>query len=246
MTKGLILNPKFIPNIVYGFTTKYLLPSSDTYRYVPKLNDPEHNDHFKNRLFLANILNSDLEHINFLQQVHSNIAVELTRPQQLIQADAHVTGKEEFYLAIQTADCMPILLYSSKLKKIAAIHAGWKGAKTNIITNTLQYFTEDKEGTIAIIGPHIYQQSYEVGEEFMKNFLEDDKTYVKYFAKLSAQYHFDLTSFVKDSLLKNNITNIIDLSEDTFSNLHWFSHRRFTKGIDSYYGSIISFIKLCS
>ncbi len=83
--------------------------------------------------------------------------------------DATLTGIRGYCLCVSTADCVPVLLYDTVRKAVAAIHAGWRGTVQGIVEHTLQqmavqYGTEGKD-VVACIGPSISQASFEVGEE---------------------------------------------------------------------------------
>ena len=43
-------------------------------------------------------------------------------------------------MGVVTADCVPIILYDIKNQIIGCIHAGWKGASSGIIENTVKKF----------------------------------------------------------------------------------------------------------
>ena len=47
------------------------------------------------------------------------------------------------FLAVSIADCTPVLIYDTKNKAVAAIHAGWKGTVAEIVTHTLQKMNEE-------------------------------------------------------------------------------------------------------
>ena len=55
-----------------------------------------------------------------------------------IIADALITKMKGVALGVLTADCVPIILYDIKNDIIGCVHAGWKGAYTDIIKNTLK------------------------------------------------------------------------------------------------------------
>ena len=57
--------------------------------------------------------------------------------QKKIKADAMITKTKGIALGVVTADCVPILLYDSKKKIVAAIHAGWKGAFKGIVKKVI-------------------------------------------------------------------------------------------------------------
>jgi YfiH family protein len=78
-------------------------------------------------------------------------------------------------LAIQTADCVPILLVDPKKRAIAAIHAGWRGTLARIAAKAIgkmqMYFATNPRDLLAAIGPSIGPCCYEVGTEVATQFL---------------------------------------------------------------------------
>ena len=48
-----------------------------------------------------------------------------------------ITKMKGIAIGVVTADCVPIILYDDKNKIIGCIHAGWKGAYSDIIKNTI-------------------------------------------------------------------------------------------------------------
>ena len=77
------------------------------------------------------------------------------------KADAIITNQKNFPIAVLTADCAPILIYDNKVKMIAAIHAGWKGAFKGIINKVIKFMIKKGcriENMTAAIGPSISQK----------------------------------------------------------------------------------------
>lgn len=119
-----------------------------------------------------------------LRQIHSDIAhrinfIEAAGPQGAppevpLQGDALFTRDPGVLLAVQTADCVPILLADTKGHAIAAIHAGWRGTLSRIAEKTLgrmqMEFGTRPEHVIAALGPGIGPCCYEVGAEVAKEF----------------------------------------------------------------------------
>ena len=68
-------------------------------------------------------------------------------------------------LCVKTADCVPILLSSKDGKEVSAVHAGWRGTVSDIVTKSAEKFTCAKEDILCAIGPCIGVCCYEVGEE---------------------------------------------------------------------------------
>jgi YfiH family protein len=89
-----------------------------------------------------------------------------------VDGDASVTSVHGPVLAVQTADCVPILIADSSARCVAAIHAGWRGTAARITEQTVKRLAEKfavkPEDLIAVIGPHIGVCCYEVGEEVVR------------------------------------------------------------------------------
>lgn len=90
--------------------------------------------------------------------------------------DALTTDRPNILLGIKTADCVPVLLGDMKKGAVAAVHAGWRGTLSSIITRTLERMSE-KYGTsaqdvCAAIGPAAGACCYEVGGEVVQAFHE--------------------------------------------------------------------------
>ena len=75
------------------------------------------------------------------------------------------TASEIDALCVKTADCVPILLSSKDGKEVSAVHAGWRGTVSDIVTKAAEKFTCAKEDILCAIGPCIGVCCYEVGEE---------------------------------------------------------------------------------
>ena len=92
----------------------------------------------------------------------------------VLRGDALATNLPDLLLAIQTADCIPVLVYDPKRRVVAAFHAGWRGTLARIVergigTLRLEYGCNPKD-LIAAIGPGIGPESYSVGEEVRHEF----------------------------------------------------------------------------
>lgn len=117
---------------------------------------------------------------------------------QLKGIDAVVTDLPGYCLCVSTADCVPLLMYDRKHHVIAAVHAGWRGTVARIVNKTLQgmqtlYGTEGQDLCVAI-GPSISQVSFEVGEEVLEAFREEqfDMERIAVRNQKSGKPHIDL------------------------------------------------------
>ena len=122
------------------------------------------NDRKKNVLENLDIVSEkiglDAENLFIMNQTHSNKVVVINEENKHIQkinSDALVTSQKNIAISVLTADCVPILIYDEVNQIIGSIHAGWKGALSGIIENTLdQIIKISKNAKIDIIALKIY------------------------------------------------------------------------------------------
>jgi YfiH family protein len=110
-----------------------------------------------------------------LRQFHSDVIHVIdSAPGDPLRGDALITRTPGILLAVQTADCIPILLTDPKNRVVAAIHAGWRGTLKRIAEKTVgrmrMLFGSRPESIIAALGPGIGRCCYEVGPEVVKEF----------------------------------------------------------------------------
>ena len=185
-----------------------------------------------------------------MYQTHSNKVMIITNKNKNLnkfKSDAIVTQLRGYGLGVVTADCVPIVLYDKKNHTIGCIHAGWKGALSGIVENTIKTFKKislDNE-IFAAVGPCIDKKSYEVDSNFYKKFILRSKKNKIYFLKKNKNKKlFDLRGYVTHKLLKLNI-NVDHIKRDTFKHKsNFFSYRRSQKKGETDYGRCISVISL--
>jgi YfiH family protein len=158
----------------------------------------------------------------FTQQVHGDRIIYAESGSVIEkepEADGLYTDKKGVLLAIQTADCVPVLFFSENGNVVGAAHAGWKGAKLNILDRLYEKLSTKAKDFSAIICPSIQQKSYEVDSIFYGNFLEEDSGNDEFFipSKKPMHFMFDLPTYVKRKLEKLLLKNIYHINEDTYS-----------------------------
>jgi polyphenol oxidase len=107
-----------------------------------------------------------------LRQVHSGAVRQMNDTMAAgdpVEGDASITSLPGALLAVQTADCVPILIADRNSRCVAAVHAGWRGTAARIaeltIERLVQEYSVKPEDLSASIGPHIGVCCYEVGSE---------------------------------------------------------------------------------
>ncbi len=129
----------------------------------------------ENRRLFQKSLGAQSMQLIALSQIHSDIihVVEVVPP-HILQGDALITATPGLLIAVQTADCIPILLADPDHRVVAAIHAGWRGTLKRIAEKTVgrmrMLFGTRPEKIIAAVGPGIGRCCYEVGPEVVKEF----------------------------------------------------------------------------
>lgn len=169
-----------------------------------------------------------IQHLVTLRQVHKNdVLVVDEHTENGHQMDALVTKTPGRLLAIQTADCAPILLADPIAKVVGAVHAGWRSAVTGIVETTLDAMKKlgaNLENISAVIGPCIQQKSFEVGKEVV------EQANAPEFFRLSIRpdhYLFDLSGYLLMHLNAQGVSRTTALPIDTYTlEDHYFSYRR--------------------
>lgn len=190
----------------------------------------------------------DSESVAIVDQKHTNKIITVNDYQSFCIADGQVTNKPNIALGVLTADCVPILLADEDKRIISTVHAGWRGARADIMQEAVEKMKSlGADNITAIIGPCIKQHSYEVGGELYQDFLQELGDYKKFFMPSDKLNHhmFDLSGYVKDKLIRANISNILDVNRNTYEEEEiFFSYRRTTHNPNSPMGNIISIIML--
>ncbi len=132
-----------------------------------------------NRRLLAEAVTGDAEiPILALRQFHANLVVDATRADAgravPRRADGQIATEPGLLLAVQTADCIPVLVADRRQRIVAAFHAGWRGTARRIVETgvgrmRLLYGSRPRD-LIAAIGPGVAACCYSVGEEVLAEF----------------------------------------------------------------------------
>ena len=110
-----------------------------------------------------------------LSQIHSDIIHSIDSiPAQPLSGDGLITATPGLLLAIQTADCLPVILVDPKRHVVGIFHAGWRGTVARIVEKGIgemhRHFGSRPRDLKAAIGAGIQGCCYEVGEEVRTKF----------------------------------------------------------------------------
>jgi len=167
-----------LPWLVHGFSTRPGGVSPLEPEKVLNLGfmewDTRENVLENRRRFQSALGASDLDLIP-LKQIHSALIRVFPQPApDPCKGDASATNHPGQILAIQTADCVPILLVDPKKRAVAAIHAGWRGTLARItqkVVGRMRFeFGSKPADLLAAIGPSIGPCCYEVAADFVTKF----------------------------------------------------------------------------
>ena len=203
----------------------------------------------KNLDFVAKKMGVQRNKLILMHQTHSNKVVEIKKYnfKNKINADAIITKMNNIAIGVLTADCVPIIIYDVRNKIVGCIHAGWKGAFSGIIYNTIKKVKKlnSNNKIYASVGPCIGEKNYEVDIKFYNKFVSKSwKNKIYFRHKSKTKKLFDLRKFATDKLLKLNV-KVDQIKKDTFAEKsNFFSYRRSQKFKQKDYGRCISTVRL--
>jgi YfiH family protein len=169
------------------------------------------------------LLQDEFGPVQFMNQVHGNrVAIIESVTDEYPTADALVTGIPGIALAVQVADCIPLLLHSTH--SVAAVHVGRKGLVNAVTTKTLEIMRSMGATEItAIFGPSICGPCYEVSQEIYDEVVAlHPVAAAKTVSDTSA---LDLPAALR-VLLQDEGIAIVDEFRCTVEDLDLFSYRR--------------------
>ena len=218
----------------------------------PRFTGDNESEYAEFRKELAVSCESETEQFVFLRQTHSDKIALVTSENlknTVADTDALITNESGIFICVQTADCVPILLFDPEKKVVAAVHAGWRGTVAKIVAKTvgqmIDHFGCNPSDILAGIGPSIHMHAYEVGAEVVSAVRE---SFINSSALLKpsiteGKAYFDLWEANKSVLIESGISEenieVIGLCSFEHADL-FYSARR--DGIDT--GRMVSGIRL--
>ena len=157
----------------------------------------------KNRRLLLETIGTPPRRLARAEQVHGARIAVAERAGLYRGVDGLITTRRNLTLAMSTADCFPVVVFSVSERVLAALHVGHGGAAAGIIEKGIELmrrlYTIDTENCVALIGPGICWRCYEVGKDLASRFAEPYRRNIK------GRLHLDLRSFCSDELRRKGI-----------------------------------------
>ena len=110
-----------------------------------------------------------------VRQIHSDLIHYVDRaPDKQLVGDGLITDTPELLIAVQAADCLPVIVVDRRRRAAGVFHAGWHGTVKRIVEKGVgemrKHFGSAPRDMMAAIGPGIQSCCYEVGAEVRTEF----------------------------------------------------------------------------
>jgi purine-nucleoside/S-methyl-5'-thioadenosine phosphorylase / adenosine deaminase len=162
-----------------------------------------------------------------LQQVHGArvLAVgpaALPAPEE--EADGLVSERADVLVGVHTADCVPVLLARADGRRVAAVHAGWRGLVAGVIPRALAVLGPGPR--LAAIGACLSCERFEVGPEVVEAF-ERAELGAAIHRVPGARSHIDLRAAAARQLAAGGVELVETSDRCTYEHAaEFYSHRR--------------------
>jgi YfiH family protein len=186
-------------------------------------------------------------------QVHGTEAITVSEPWapgQGPKADALVTDRPGIAIGVGTADCGPVLFADPEARVVGAAHAGWKGALAGILESTLDAMERlgaERTRIVAVLGPTISAEAYEVGADFRDRFVEAGVRNERFFrsSDRAGHFRFDLPAYIVARLRAAGLRHAESVGLCTYGDeQRFFSFRRATHRSEPDYGRLLAAIAM--
>ena len=184
---------------------------------------------------LAELLSVPCENVYMPVQQHTDKVLVLDHDLVPGVADAVISSSKGIFIAVQAADCVPVLLFDRKQKVAGAVHAGWRGTAASILKKTIEMmslrFFSSPQDIIVAIGPSIGGCCYEAGCEVFEA-VKGASGEGDYYSRNGEKYCIDLATANKHQATASGVRpeQIWLADECTFCHPSKYYSYRFAKG----------------
>ena len=180
-----------------------------------------------------------------MHQFHGN-DVRVLEGNGVARCDGLLAGESGVGVVVQSADCVPLLLWAARARAVAAVHAGWRGTRAGIASRAVSRLSEvygaPVEEIHAAIGPAIRVCCYEVGDEVISAFAGSGRD-IERISRPGprGRRHLDLVEENGAQLVSSGILaeRVYDSGLCTFcENERFYSFRREGSGVGRIFGAV--------
>jgi hypothetical protein len=162
-----------------------------------------------------------------VRQVHGATVIELAPnalPDPAAEADGLVSARGDVFVAVHVADCVPVLLAREDGRRVAAVHAGWRGLVAGVLPRALSVLGPGR--VRAAIGPCLSLARFEVGPEVAAAFEEVGLAHTIH-AGHRERPHIDLRAAAAAQLAAGGVTELDTTDRCTYEHAaEFYSYRR--------------------
>ena len=231
---------KIIPSLVHGISPRHFETASGEKSALLLGQSGSSGSSPQHREWFLRSLNIESDEVFLARQIHGDRVYALDDVSisadelAAIEADAIVTRLTGKPIGILTADCIPIIVYDTRLHVVGTIHAGRKGTAENILSKTIRVLRDAygsrPENILMGMGPGIGGCCYEVDDPCIEPFRQKHKEWASFVKPSSGdKYQLDLFRANEEDGLGAGILrkNIFRSGECTSClNESFFSYRR--------------------
>jgi len=164
----------------------------------------------------------------WLTQIHGTNVVDAATITAACEADGSYTKQPGVVCAVLTADCLPVFLCDRDGRRVAVLHAGWRGLVAGVIEAGLEAMATDPATLIACLGPAISAQAYEVGDEVRNSFVQQRAEAAEAFhANGPGKWRADMVLLARQRLAAAGVDAVYGEGDCTFRDAaRFYSYRR--------------------
>lgn len=211
------------PSLVHGFST----------RAFGNMNPAESHSQEAVNVF-TKAIGIDAQKLVRMEQTHGKTVIWVSQKDTatiIPEVDGLLTDKENVFLGVKVADCVPLLLYDPKKNIVGAVHAGWRGLFKEIIPEAIAQMKtrgSNPADIIAGIGPCMGVCCYDIAPDHRDKLLKKFPAWEEFIETRAAKYFLNLSAIASAQLLAAGVTNEHIESGDycTMDHSDVYSYRR--------------------
>lgn len=171
--------------------------------------------------------------IQWLDQVHGQTCIYVDsdlpgRGEHPPKADAMWTDLPDIALAIQSADCVPVVLTDAGGELIAAAHGGWRGLTKDVLAVLIEAMPMKPQELCAWVGPCIGPAHFEVGEDVWGLIVDEYPSFVLDHPVKPEKRFIDLPNLARHQLGESGVMKVSLSGLCTYASEDFYSHRQAT------------------